>query len=62
MLASISNALGFTFGPAKLIATIVATVITKDQPMLIKNGISYKPFLFKYAVNMMFSWPKRPTA
>jgi hypothetical protein len=40
MLASISNAFGFTLGPAKLIATMVATVSTKDHPILIKKGIS----------------------
>jgi hypothetical protein len=34
MLLSISNAFGFTFGPAILITAIVATVIKNDQPYL----------------------------
>jgi hypothetical protein len=40
MLASISNALGFTLGPAILTITMMIMVSTKDQPIFIKNGIS----------------------
>ena len=40
MLASISNAFGFTFGPAILTITIIIIVSTNDQPIFINNGIS----------------------
>jgi hypothetical protein len=37
---SSANAFGFTLGPVRLIATIMATVKKNAQPMLIRNGIS----------------------
>ena len=55
MVLSNSKAFGFSFGPARLIATINATVKKKEYPMQRRKGISYLPSLFGYAVyNQVF--------
>jgi hypothetical protein len=46
MLLSISNAFGFTFGPAKLITIITTMVKKNDRPMQMRNGISNPPSPF----------------
>lgn len=43
---SIWNALGLTFGPAKLSVIITIIVNANAHPIQIKNGISYTPWLF----------------
>ena len=41
---SSSKAFGLTFGPAKLIAIMIAIVKKKDSPIQMWNGISNPPF------------------
>ena len=56
IVLSNSNALGFIFGPPKLIAIIRIIVNMNDNPIQMWNGISNPPFPFGYAVykNVLF--------
>src|ERR1700681_4147665 len=58
MEVSRANALGFIFGPARLINTITSTVKKKESPIAIRKGISNPPFPFGYAVYSQVLFPK----
>ena len=59
---SVSNAFGFTFGPAKLIKIIAIIVNKNDNPIQMWKGISKAPFPLGYAVYKSVSGPNKAGA